>query len=66
MMLVRSEDEQNALLAKVEQSGGLMSVLQHCGIPRDWGVQAVETANLHRGFSEGEQLLDGLASGKTQ
>ncbi|EIW73171.1 hypothetical protein M231_07447 [Tremella mesenterica] len=48
MMLTRSEDEERTLLSSVEHTGGLMSVLQNCGVPRQWGEEALEAQNLHR------------------
>ena len=49
-MLVRSEEEEKSLLEATEGKGGLMEVLRHCGVPREWGEKAVEAgAALHAG-----------------
>lgn len=52
MMLVRSEDEEKKLLAAVEDKGGLMSVLEKCGVPRSWGEKAIEALTAHIGANE--------------
>ncbi|ORY22984.1 ATP adenylyltransferase-domain-containing protein [Naematelia encephala] len=52
MMLVRSEEEEKALLAKVEQDGGLMKVLKECGVPREWGEKAIEAAQIQHGMEQ--------------
>lgn len=49
MMLVRSSDEEGALLAAVEKDGGLMTVLQRCGVPRVWGEKALDAQAKQRG-----------------
>lgn len=57
MMLVRSKDEEKALLDALDGQGGLMSVLEKCGVPREWGVQAIEALTAHLGHSEGLDAL---------
>jgi ATP adenylyltransferase len=52
MMLVRSSDEETALLAVVETQGGLMKVLERCGVPRAWGEKALDTQAKQRGVAE--------------
>ena len=52
MMLVRSTEEEEALLAAVEGEGGLMKVLERCGVPRAWGEKALETEAKQRGVYE--------------
>lgn len=55
MMLVRSDDEENVLMETVLE-GGLMKVLERCGVPRAWGEKAVEAhAQLH---GAGEDQLE--------
>jgi ATP adenylyltransferase len=50
LMLVRSEEEEQSLLECTEGKGGLLDVLRHCGVPREWGEKAVEAgAALHAG-----------------
>ena len=50
LMLVRSEEEEKSLLEATEGKGGLMEVLRHCGVPREWGEKAQEAAaSLHAG-----------------
>lgn len=50
LMLVRSEDEEKAVLESVEGKGGLTEVLRACGVPREWGEKAVEAGlALHAG-----------------
>lgn len=49
-MLVRSDDEEKAVLESVEGEGGLTEVLRACGVPRQWGENAVEAGMaLHAG-----------------
>lgn len=57
MMLVRSKDEEKALLDAVDGQGGLMSVLAKCGVPRAWGEQALEALTAHLGHNEGLNAL---------
>ncbi len=52
MMLVRSAEEEAALLAAVEKKGGLMTVLHRCGVPRNWGFKAQEAQAKQRGVYE--------------
>ena len=49
MMLVRSSDEEKELLQAVETNGGLMKVLERCGVPRSWGEQAQQAQGHQRG-----------------
>ncbi|WVQ93936.1 hypothetical protein IAU59_001014 [Kwoniella sp. CBS 9459] len=57
MMLVRSEQEEADLLQKVESKGGLMHVLEKCGVPRAWGERAKENEGVQQGSGD---LLDML------
>ena len=52
MMLVKSEEEEEALLQAVDDQGGLMTVLERCGVPRGWGEQAIEGMSLHLGVND--------------
>ncbi|WVR03402.1 hypothetical protein IAU60_000393 [Kwoniella sp. DSM 27419] len=52
MMLVRSEDEQKTLIEVVEDKGGLMHVLEKCGVPRQWGEKAKENESVQQGSGE--------------
>ncbi|CAD6574181.1 MAG: bifunctional AP-4-A phosphorylase/ADP sulfurylase [Tremellales sp. Tagirdzhanova-0007] len=49
MMLVRSNDEEQTLLDTIAHQGGLVKVLEHCGIPRTWGEKALEVQAQQRG-----------------
>ena len=51
MMLVRSDEEESALLSATEEKG-LMTVLESCGVPRLWGEHAVMAADAVRGHAE--------------
>jgi ATP adenylyltransferase len=51
MMLVRSEEEESALM-ECTKDKGLMGVLEACGIPRKWGEEAVTAAEAIRGNGE--------------
>jgi ATP adenylyltransferase len=51
MILVRSEEEEKALLESVEGTG-LLTVLERCAVPRSWGEQAVEALSAHIGAPE--------------
>ena len=51
MMLVKSDEEEKALMESVKK-GGLMRVLERCGIPRAWGEMAVDALNVVRGHME--------------
>ncbi|OCF33148.1 hypothetical protein I316_05193 [Kwoniella heveanensis BCC8398] len=57
MMLVRSEQEESNLLAQVEGKGGLMYVLEKCGVPRSWGEKAKENEGVQQGSGD---LMDVL------
>lgn len=52
MMLVRSEEEEKTLLQAVEGKGGLMHMLETCGVPREWGEKALESMSAHLGLNE--------------
>lgn len=59
MMLVRSEEEEEALLAAVQGEGGadsqgegLMRVLSKCGVPRAWGEEALKAGEAQHGMAE--------------
>jgi ATP adenylyltransferase len=51
MMLVRSGEEEQTLLEAVGD-GGLMKVLETCGLPRTWGEQALEAEAKQQGMGE--------------
>ncbi|RSH89468.1 bifunctional AP-4-A phosphorylase/ADP sulfurylase [Saitozyma podzolica] len=51
MMLVRSGEEEQTLLEAVGE-GGLMKVLEACGLPRTWGEQALEAEAKQQGMGE--------------
>lgn len=51
MLLVKSEDEERALLDAV-QGCGLVKVLETCGVPRGWGEEALEARALYLGHSD--------------
>ena len=51
MLLVRSEEEEKALLDSVKETG-LLTVLEQCAVPRSWGEQAVEALSAHIGAAE--------------
>ena len=57
MLLVRSEDENKTLLEHAEGQGGLDVVLKHCGVPREWGEQALDALNAHKGQMEDMEQL---------
>lgn len=51
MLLVKSEEEEQALLETVKKDG-LVKVLETCGVPREWGEQAIEARSLYLGHTE--------------
>jgi ATP adenylyltransferase len=55
MLLVRSEEEESTLVTATEAQGGLIEVLRHCGIPRDWGEKAMA------GRDAQKEIIDDLA-----
>ncbi|WVF66315.1 hypothetical protein IAT40_001055 [Kwoniella sp. CBS 6097] len=57
MMLVRSEQEESDLLRQVESKGGLMYVLEKCGVPRAWGEKAKVNEDVQQGSGD---LMDVL------
>ncbi|WRT63522.1 uncharacterized protein IL334_000427 [Kwoniella shivajii] len=52
MMLVKSQEEQETLVASTEDRGGLMYVLEKCGVPRQWGEKAKEVESIQQGSGE--------------
>ena len=48
MMLTRSQEEEQILLSTVETQGGLMKVLEHAGVPRQWGELALNAQAAQR------------------
>ncbi|KAK8844626.1 hypothetical protein IAR55_006473 [Kwoniella newhampshirensis] len=52
MMLVRSPEEEAALLAATEKEGGLISVLTKCGVARELGEQVLEHDATQQGAGE--------------
>ncbi|WWD22822.1 hypothetical protein CI109_107316 [Kwoniella shandongensis] len=52
MMLVRSAEEEAALLAATEKEGGLMSVLTKCGVAREFGEQVLEYEETQQGSGQ--------------
>nr|XP_019048580.1 hypothetical protein I302_02352 [Kwoniella bestiolae CBS 10118]OCF27510.1 hypothetical protein I302_02352 [Kwoniella bestiolae CBS 10118] len=52
MMLVKSQEEQDTLIKATEEHGGLMNVLQKCGVPREWGEKAKEVEGIQLGSHE--------------
>ncbi|KAI9632126.1 ATP adenylyltransferase-domain-containing protein [Dioszegia hungarica] len=51
MLLVRSEEEEAALTAATQEKG-LVSALEACGVPRQWGEDAVRAAEAVQGHAE--------------
>lgn len=51
MLLVRSEEEEAALMSAT-QDRGLIAALEDCGVPRQWGEQAVAAAEAVQGHAE--------------
>lgn len=51
LILVRSDEEEEILLKAVEKDG-LSTVLEHCGVPRSWGEQAITALSAHIGAAE--------------
>jgi ATP adenylyltransferase len=47
MMLVRS-DEEEAVLMEATKEKGLISALESCGVPRQWGEEAVRASEAVR------------------
>lgn len=54
MMLVRSSEQEAALMQAAEPQGGLMSVLARCGVPREFGEQVLEAEAAFHGQIEQE------------
>nr|XP_019014367.1 uncharacterized protein I206_00449 [Kwoniella pini CBS 10737]OCF53148.1 hypothetical protein I206_00449 [Kwoniella pini CBS 10737] len=52
MMLVKSQEEQETLTNATEDKGGLMYVLEKCGVPREWGEKAKEVESIQQGSGE--------------
>lgn len=51
MLLVKSEEEEQTLASSVE-GGSWMKVLQHCGVPREWGEKALDSLNIQQGHAD--------------
>ncbi|OWZ32838.1 hypothetical protein C347_02633 [Cryptococcus neoformans AD2-60a] len=56
MLLVRSSEQEAALMQATESQGGLMSVLAKCGVPREFGEQVLEAEAAFHGQIEQEML----------
>ncbi|WWC85676.1 uncharacterized protein L201_000542 [Kwoniella dendrophila CBS 6074] len=52
MMLVKSKEEEEVLISSTEDKGGLMHVLEKCGVPRQWGEKAKEVESVQQGSGE--------------
>lgn len=51
-MLVRSQEEEDALMSSVKDNNGLMTVLQSCGLDRKWGEEALKAVDAIHGGGE--------------